>query len=340
MPFLRAMCALLISVAAAVLAIGTPAAGAAPGATAGNAPSDSIGIRLLDATESLKDDPRAQQYIIDNLPPGTTITRHLMISNNTSAPATIDVYAGPATIVDGVFSVADRGEQSMLTSWISLDQSTVRLESGQESEVAVTITVPEDAPEVEQYAAIWASTQADRASADGVTSVSRVGVRVYLSVGPGNGPPADFTIKDLTPQRGADGSASVVAAVTNTGGRAVDLSGKLNLGRGPGGLTAEPINADLTTIAPGEDGKVVFAVPNSTSLPAGPWNADVKLQSGLNKHDMSATITFPDKGVGDSVGDSNSKSWPLVAGIVLALVAVAGGITYLLVRKRRSPGTE
>ncbi|MBU4616803.1 hypothetical protein [Prescottella equi] len=330
---MRSLLAFLVAVIAAV-SVPASALAAPDQAT----PDGSIGVRLLDAPVALKDDPRALRYIVDNLPPGTTVTRHVMVSNDTGAPAQIDVYAGAARVADGTFALGEPGETNALSSWISVDRPTVDLADGEQAEVAVTIAVPQDAPEVEQYAVIWASHKAP--ASNGITNESRVGVRVYLSVGPGNGPPADFTISSLTPRRTADGLASVVASVTNTGGRAVDLSGTLNLSGGPGGLSAGPIDSAVATIAPGEDGEVVIAVPDSVALPAGPWKADVELESGIIKHDTSATLTFPDKGDGESVGASDSTSWPLIAGIVVAVLAVAGVGGYLVVRKRRPSGSE
>ncbi|WFR72844.1 hypothetical protein P9209_02770 [Prescottella defluvii] len=338
LPALRSLLALL---AATLLAVGIPASAIAePDQPAGAVLDGSIGIRLVDAPVELKDDPRALRYIVDNLPPGTTITRHVMVSDNTGAPAKIDVYAGPARIADGAFVLQEPGEKNALTSWTTVDQPTLELDNGQQAEVAVTIAVPKDAPEVEQYAVIWASHKTPATDGSGITNESRVGVRVYLSVGPGNGPPADFTISSLTPRRGPDGTASVVASVTNTGGRAVDLAGTLNLSGGPGGLSAGPIDGQVATIAPGENGEVAIAVPDSAALPAGPWKADVKLESGIVKHDMSATVTFPDKGDGESVGASDSTSWPLILGIVVAVLVVAGLGAYLVIRRRRPSGTE
>lgn len=330
---MRSLLAFLVAVIAAV-SVPASALAAPDQAT----PDGSIGVRLLDAPVALKDDPRALRYIVDNLPPGTTVTRHVMVSNDTGAPAQIDVYAGAARVADGTFALGEPGETNALSSWISVDRPTVDLADGEQAEVAVTIAVPQDAPEVERYAVIWASHKAP--ASNGITNESRVGVRVYLSVGPGNGPPADFTISSLTPRRTADGLASVVASVTNTGGRAVDLAGTLNLSGGPGGLSAGPIDSAVATIAPGEDGEVVIAVPDSVALPAGPWKADVELESGIIKHDTSATLTFPDKGDGESVGASDSTSWPLIAGIVVAVLAVAGVGGYLVVRKRRPSGSE
>src|SRR5437762_204087 len=74
----------------------------------------------------------------------------------------------------------------------------------------------------------------------GITQVSRVGIRLYISVGAGGPPAAAFTIDTLTAQRSADGAPTVVAAVQNTGGRALDMNGSMELRNGPGGLSAGP----------------------------------------------------------------------------------------------------
>lgn len=323
----------LLVLAVLLLAFNPARAMAAPGAPDAATSAGSIGIRLADVAENLRDDPRANIYITDNLPPGGKVTHHVTVSNNTDSPQTIDIYAGPATLTDGTFTVAERGETSALTSWIAVGQDKVHLDAGDSVDVPVVINVPSDAPEVEQYGAVWASLA--QISEGGVTQVSRVGVRIYLSVGEGNGPPADFRIDNLSPMRSPDGSASLVANVTNTGGRAVDLSGALILSGGPGGLTADPVNAEYATIAPGQEGKVEFVIPNSSSLPAGPWQAQVKLESGFNKHDLSASVTFPEKGVGDTVGASGS-GWPIGAwiGLAIGVFVVALALAAYILRGR------
>jgi hypothetical protein len=48
----------------------------------------------------------------------------------------------------------------------------------------VTIRVPRDAAPGERYGVVWAETRAGPDSGDGITQVNRVGIRLYLSVGP------------------------------------------------------------------------------------------------------------------------------------------------------------
>ncbi len=146
-----------------------------------------------------------------------------MMSNDTGAPAQIDVYAGAARVADGTFALGEPGETNALSSWISVDRPTVDLADGEQAEVAVD----------DRRAAGCAGGRAVRRDlgvpqGPGVERhhqrITRRGAGLPVG-GAGNGPPADFTISSLTPRRTADGLASVVASVTNTGGRAVDLAG-------------------------------------------------------------------------------------------------------------------
>src|SRR5664280_2524137 len=60
----------------------------APGAPTAN----SIGIRLVDAPASAKDDPRARVYIVDHLAPGTVIHRRIEVSNTTAGSVHVALY--------------------------------------------------------------------------------------------------------------------------------------------------------------------------------------------------------------------------------------------------------
>ncbi|MFD5276346.1 hypothetical protein ACFWIX_02165 [Pseudarthrobacter sp. NPDC058362] len=140
-----------------------------------------------------------------------------------------------------------------------------------------------------------------------------MGIRVYLSVGPGNGKPADFAIGSLTAVRGVDGKPRLSALVTNTGGRALDLQGSLTLADGPGALSAGPFDTKkASTLATGERREVVFELP--AEIPNGPWTAEVRLKSGLLERVASARITFPDEG-------ENAASVP---------VPGSGGLLFIL----------
>lgn len=305
-------------------------------ATATPAPAPAgIGIRLLDIPASTKDDPRARTYIIDRLAPGSEISRRVQVANNTGTAQSVRLYSGSAHIEGGSFIGDDAGAKNDLSTWTTVAQPQIELVSGASAEVLVTIKVPADAAEGEQYGAVWAEV---RSAADkgAVVQANRVGIRVYLSVGPGNGKPADFTITSLTPARDSEGNPQLSALVTNTGGRALDISGELSLTGGPGGLSAGPFAVQqAVTIAPGKTQNVTLTLPRE--LPNGPWTAQIRLKSGLLERQASAPVTFPDAGPGQAVApvhedDTDWLPWLAVAAAVLIVLAAV--TTALLARRR------
>jgi hypothetical protein len=293
----------------------------------------------MDAPVSTRDDPRTRQYIVDHLPPGSVIHRRIEVSNTTSGPLHVAVYPAAATIKDGSFVGAAGHKANELSSWTTLSQDTVDLAPGGKAPVTVTVKVAADAPPGEQYAAIWAEISAPRAET-GINLVNRVGIRMYLSVGPGNPPAADFTIDSVTAQRAPDRHPMVTAQVHNTGGRAVDISGTLSLSDGPGSLSAGPFPAQLgSTLAPGQSTAVT--VPLNQQVPDGPWTADLTLRSGLIEKSVQARIRFPpDPGAAAPVVPITPKKtsvyfWVLIAALAL-LAASATAALVIIVRRRRA----
>lgn len=324
----------LLALALAVAPILVPASsGAQP---SGSPETGGVGIRLLEAPASLQDDPRAQAYIIDNLPPGSEITRRIEIGNSSSVDRNISLYPAAASIADDEsgFQVADDRAVNELTTWMSVVPAEVRLAPNETVEAKVTIKVPKDAPEGEQYAVVWAQTVVDQGG-PGIQNVSRAGIRTYLSVGAGNGPPADFDIRELTAQRAETGAPEVVATVTNTGGRALDPRGTLNLTGGPGGISTAPVSGSGGSIAPGKTGTVTFAL--DPAIPAGPWEASVEVSSGLVKHTSQGTLTFPDEGsvnasTNSSGGGISAWVWVALAAVLVLAIAIA---VVLVLRRRK-----
>ena len=300
------------------------------------APSGGIGIRLVDIPEATQTDPRARSYIVDNLPPGTTIERRVEVQNTTAERQSVAVYAAAAEVKDGAFTGLDRETQNELTGWIAMDTPTVDLAAGESAEVLVQIAVPADAPEGEQYAALWAEVTSAPQEGSQVITASRVGIRVYLSVGPGNGPPAAFTVGDLTAGRSGDGAPQVTADVTNTGGRALDVQGELGLTDGPGGLSAGPVSLDGTvTLAPGETAPV--SVTLAPELPSGAWHARLDLKSGLVTAQAAADLTFSDAAEAPAEEPDNLT---LILAAVAAVVLLGGAAVWLIRRRKTAAATE
>lgn len=282
-----------------------------------------IGLQLLDIPAATQNDPRAQVYIVDRLAPGVEIQRRIQVQNNSNSLQSVRVYPGAATIDHGDFIGGNDPAVNELTTWTRIDQPQLELAAGEVTEAMVTITVPQDAPESEQYAVVWAEVRSAPAAGTNIIQASRVGIRIYLSVGPGNGAPADFSITSLTAGRDVHGNPTLTTLVTNTGGRTLDITGELSLVEGPAGLSAGPFPLQQSaTIAPESHQNVVFTL--NAELPNGPWDAQLKLKSGLVEREAVASITFPDTGQGDTVTPRTEPFllW-ITFGAVVLLITVA-----------------
>lgn len=328
---LRALSALLGTLLLTLAFGGTAAHGETPGPSVPAPGSGGIGLRLLDVPATTKDDPRATLYVVDHLAPGQVVKRRVQVSNTTSAPVHIALYSAAASIKGGVFVGAEGHTRNELSTWTSLGPERLAVPAGGDAVTTVTIAVPADAAPGETYAAVWAEARSS-ASAQGVTQVSRVGLRLYISVGPGGAPAPGFTIDSLTAERSAEGLPVVVASVHNTGGRALDMSGSLSLLGGPGGLNAGPYPATLGTTLAVRDTETVRVALDSR-VPPGPWSAEITLRSGLLERTEKATLTFPQSG--SSAPVSTARGWPRWAGATLGALVVVLGLAVALLTRRR-----
>lgn len=118
--------------------------------------SGSLFIRLLDVPVVAANDPRARQYIVDNLAPGDVIHRRVELLNTTGATLHVAVYPDAAHISHGSFIGAPGHTVNDLVTWTRLAQPTVDLPAGARMNDTVTIAVPRDAPPGERYGVIWA----------------------------------------------------------------------------------------------------------------------------------------------------------------------------------------
>jgi len=190
----------------------------------------------------------------------------------------------------------------------------------------VTIRVPAAPTRGEQYGVIWVQQAGLGRDAGGfaIKDVIRVGIRIYLAVGRGGAPPTNFTIASITGHRSAHGQPTLTALVRDTGGRAVDVNGTVQLTGGPGGTSAGPFRvSQIITLAPGQSGTVTFD-PGS-GLPPGPWRATITLASGFTTRTASATVLFSTQ-VASSVftrPTTTAVAAVLIAGLLaLALITV------------------
>ncbi len=293
-------------------------------------PAGSLGVRLLEVPLSAYSDPRARIYIVDHLHPGMTIHRRIEVSNTTVSALHVVMYPASAVIAQGAF-IGAAHTPNELSTWTSVLPSSSDVPSGGHEIATVTITVPHNAPPGEQYGAVWAETRSSAPVGSGITQLSRVGIRLYISIGPGGAPASKFTIESLTGKRSSGGRPEVLASVHNTGGRALDMSGTLQLSAGPGGLSAGPFPANLgTTLAIGATEPIMIVLDRR--IPDGPWHALVTLRSGLLEHSVRALINFP-------AAVTPRRSYRLIAGLVILLLLV-GMFAALMRRRRNQPPPE
>jgi hypothetical protein len=273
-----------------VLALATPAAAAlARTASTTGGSAGGIGIRLLQAPAALKDDPRARVYVIDHLNPGTTIRRAIEVDNTTTSTREISLYAGGARIVNDAFVP---GPDNDLSSWITVNPSRLVLRPGSSQTAEVTLAVPSTAPSGERYADIWAQVTTD---VSGINVVDRVGIRVYLDVGPGGYPATTFNLGPLSISSFNNGRPVIGCSVDNTGQRAIDVSGSLMLRYLGGSVVAGPYAlARNLTIPPGSTGEVTVNV--TSELPSGRWQASLKVTADTVTHVQTNEISVEQHG--------------------------------------------
>jgi hypothetical protein len=334
-------CVLAALALTAVVAAPASASTAAPSSARRAAAAGGIGLRLVDAPVTARNDPRARVYIIDHLAPRTVIHRRIEVSNTTASTAHVDLYPAAATIAKGSFLGAAGHTRSDLSTWTSVRPGASDVPAGGRVTATVTITVPRDAAPGEQYGVVWAEARSAPIAGGGVVQVRRVGIRLYISVGPGGPPAADFTIDSLTAKRSPDGRPLVLATVHNTGGRALDMNGTLQLLAGPGGLSAGPFPATLgITLAIGDTEPVTIALDKR--IPAGPWDARITLYSGLLERSARATITFPDIGTSPPVNTTSTRPrwlYPAIGGLLGLLLGIPA-LLVVLRRRRRGPTND
>jgi hypothetical protein len=318
----RLLNAIALALATVTLGVLSPVAGAAPQARLAATPGapQEFGVRLVDVPVSQAGNPRAYRYIIDCLPAGTVIHRRILVINDEPRAARFSVYPDAAHIAGGLFAGDAGATRSELTTWISVQRRAVTLAPEASALDMVTVRVPRGATRGEHYGVIWVQQAARPGlTAFGLTEISRVGVRVYLTVGRGGTPPASFDIDSITGRRPPEGQPVITAHVTNTGGRAIDLTGSARLTSGPGETSSGPFPArQMVTLAPGQSWNVAFALPRS--LPSGSWRVTVTLASGLTTATGTATVQLAPAAAAPAGPTPMPRIW-LALG-VLALVLV------------------
>ena len=316
----------LTSLAALALVVAVPslaAATSAPSPVAG-ADAGSVGVRLIPVAGA-ENDP----YITEAIAPGERVVRQISVRNTTRAALPVSLYAAGASVVDEAFTIADGRTASEASSYTNVAPGQVTIGPGESVLTTVTIDVPSDAAPGPQYAVVWAEVRSAASGTTGVTQVNRVGVRAYLTVGPGGLAPAAFVLENLTAGLGPDGQRAALATVRNAGGRTLSLSGTLALTSGPGGTAAGPFTAQMPAILePGASSPVTVVLP--PDLPVGPWTATLTGDAGPLSQTITAQLSFVVAAGPAAAGGASWWWFAALAGSLLALL-----LLVVLLRRRR-----
>lgn len=297
----------------------------APAVSAPGCGTTGLGIGLVDVPTDQLEDPRARTYIVRHLEAGGSFTRRVRICNGTASALAVKLYPGAAVVEGGAFRAVEGRVSNDLASWTSVRPTSLQLDPGEATIADVEVDVPRGAVDGERYAVVLAELPAR--DQGGVAVASRVGVRLYVSVGDGPTPASDFTIRSMQTARLADRTPVVSALVENTGDLALDLRGDLRLHDGPGGVTAGPFPVVLgRTLAPGDVEPVQVRL--DPALPGGPWRARLTLSSGLLARSAEARIAFPD-GAGEQAAAVAAENLSLRED-PRVLIPVASGLIGLV----------
>ncbi|MDI1463407.1 hypothetical protein QEZ54_20715 [Catellatospora sp. KI3] len=325
----------MLLASAALVALGALAAPAEAGRQAiaePGAPTGGLGLRLLDIPVARVEDPRARAYIVDHVTPGMTIRRRVEVSNTSPQTQRVELYSGAASIEENTFTVTDGRGGNELSRWTRLATKLIDLPPGAKRDVEVTIAVPEAASRGERYAAVWAQVTSSPDQGN-VLQIHRVGVRVYLDVGPGGEPPTDFRIDGLTVERGSGPWPVLTAQVTNTGERALDMTGSMALSNDTDTVRAGPFGVTSgVTILPGRQGRVT--APIDQPVPDGVWHAELKLRSGMVERVATGQFVLPLAADTTALEPVSGRRTLLIVVVGLAVVLVAV-LAWQLVRRRR-----
>jgi hypothetical protein len=252
----------------------------------------SIGIQLLAATPLTDAGTPTGVYIVSALRSGTVLRRAINVINTTDSIQRVLVYPAAASMRDGEFSFAAGSGSNQLSEWTRVSKPFVELPPNTSTTEAVSIAVPLHSTSGERYAVVWAQVSSQPSPGNSVRLVSRVGIRIYLTVGSSGQVVPRFDVGKLVATRSRDGVPIVTETVLNIGVSTVAVHGSITLDDGPGGIGIGPeIVNPIVALPPGDVGQVT--VDFDRGLPRGPWRAAMTLSVGTTSRKSVSEIMFP-----------------------------------------------
>ncbi|MFG6444987.1 DUF916 domain-containing protein [Microbacterium sp. P07] len=267
------------------------------------------------------------------LNPGGTLGDALVVTNRSTEPLTLDVYAADGFLTaDGSLDILAGAEPSTeLGSWVAIDVPQITLASGETTEIPFSVAVPAAAPPGDYAAGIVASmlVTAD----NGTVTERRLGSRIHLRV-LGDLVPA-LTVSGVTVDyRGTvnpveSGSASVTYTLTNTGNTRLDPDVDVSVA-GPFGWAAVSASDDVPDLLPGSS--IERTVDVASVLPLAVLTANVTSTASVVSPGVTTDAALPEPVVSSASALTAAVPWTALA----ILVVVAGLIVWRVIARKRS----
>lgn len=229
------------------------------------------------------------------VPPGTTISDWVAVTNRGKVPATVRVYGADATAdyASGAFTLIGADSASTdLGAWTSVDKASssckdtndqaeaacaiavgksITLKPGQQANLPFTITVPKDATTGDHAGGIVAGMFSGGAQeGTSVRQETRVGARVYLRVDGALSP--GIGVRGATAGFGASlvpfapGTATVNFDVVNSGNTRLNALPQVTL-KGPFGIPLATATLDpIKNLVPGATTHITAPLPKIAPL--------------------------------------------------------------------------
>lgn len=307
------------------------------GASPASAATDDVSWTVRTASNALGADRTNFSYALN---PGAHLDDGLVVANRGTETIELDVYAADGyTTSTGAVDLRLAAEQPTgVGKWIAVPQRHVSVPAGQTVEVPFTVDVPADATPGDYAGGVVTSlTVADQSA--NVNVDRRLGIRAGIRVG-----------GDLVPALSVDD-----VRVDWDGGVVPFLFGDATVHYGLHNTGNVSLTADDTDAVAGPFGLGrAEAAPDAASpvlLPGETWPRDVRVSGvaamGLLWASVTATPTVTDASGSITALDPVEASavgaavpWPLLAVLVLAVLATVFGPRWLRARRRRRQEAE
>lgn len=322
----RAGARALAATAAALTLLITGGLGAAAESTP--VPDTADDGRLTWAVSPAKKDDQARALFNYSVEPGDVIADTLHVHVSGSSPIALQVYGSDAFLNDsGVFDVLPAAEVPRdLGSWIEMDHDHVTVQSGDETDIPFTLTVPANATPGDHVGGIVTSVGSDLDAKNGgtVRLDRRLGARVYVRVSGALEPGLTVSKPRVSYRPSANpfgGRTEISYTITNTGNVRVHARRSTTISELLGGSSRK---RDLPELLPGSALSFTESLTGPRLL--GPVHASVAVEPRDQLAGELPTSAFV-KVTG------SADTWALPWSQLLLLVLVLG--LGVLARRRR-----